>query len=152
MIKEFAILFFSVSTVSAQIEYFPAVAHTSLLRGEGKFQTRSAERSVFVDGRFYKINYEYQPQYAMVPLTSPPGQPHYTAVIQVYVLKENGFTKVGESFGGYYTDAGCFEDDPTTLVNQAIEAQSKNQGVEPKNKKTIEDEHRSATMQKDAEN
>jgi len=95
----------------------------------------------------YKIKYEYDPLVYMVPLTNPPGQSHYYATITVYkihketvlVRKSKFKTKIefkleptnieeqiGESFQGYYTVNGCFEDTPEDIINQAYKTYKPN--------------------------
>lgn len=77
---------------------------------------RTLERA---DG-FYVIEYRYARSCASVPMTYPPGQPHYPAEITVFRVINGSGQKIGKSFRGQYTDLGCFEDDPKMLVEYAI--------------------------------
>ena len=49
------------------------------------------------------------------------GQTHFEA--DIHVLKRNlsgNFKPVGVRFSGYYTENGCWEDDPEYLIKRAI--------------------------------
>ena len=116
----FVLFLFAAAQVKAEISVIQASVTTHLLRGTGEFETKFATRTVTVEGTEYQVVYEYQPMYATIPLTNPPGAPHYTAVIQIKRFENGQFVNLGESFGGQYTDNGCFEDDPETLVKELL--------------------------------
>ena len=77
-----------------------------------------AERTYQADGHFYVINFVYDPMYAFVPAVIGNAQAHYDAKISVYEVV-NGEKQLIASFGGQYTENGCFEDDPKSLVEYA---------------------------------
>ena len=87
------------------------------------------ERTVVVDKDTYLVRYEVPdcsaPDWSgctsSVPATMPPGQPHYGATITVFKIAAKGEkVQLGQSFGGQWTDKGCFEDDPKTLTEYAL--------------------------------
>jgi hypothetical protein len=78
----------------------------------------TAQRTYQEAGHFYVIDFDYSTDYATIPLTNPPGQPHYNAEITVYEIVD-GNKKQLAIFGGQYTANGCFEDDPKYLVDKA---------------------------------
>jgi len=76
----------------------------------------------------YLIEYRYNSCFYSQPLTYPPGDPHYKAVITVYnlitVTKKRKFVTtdtvlIGKPFSGTYVKDGCFEDDPDDWVTYA---------------------------------
>lgn len=82
-------------------------------------EDKTAERT-YQDGTgFYIINFVYNTSYCTIPATNPPGQPHYGATITVYEIIDGKKQIIGESFGGTYTEKGCFEDAPDFLVKNA---------------------------------
>jgi hypothetical protein len=80
-----------------------------------------AERTYQGDGHFYIIHFTYNTEFAMIPSVVG-AQPHYTASITVSEIID-GAKKEISSFGGQYTEKGCFEDDPKSLVEQALKLQ-----------------------------
>lgn len=91
------------------------------------------ERKVGVDGKHYLVKYdvpECSPKdgwsncTVSAPATFPPGQSHYKATITVYVYGQSGdsaWLVPFRPFPGQWTEQGCSEDDPTTLVKYALE-------------------------------
>jgi hypothetical protein len=78
-----------------------------------------AERTYENYGHFYVVHFSYTTRSYSVPATMS-GQPHYSATISVYEVL-NGGKKLLSEFEGKYTEKGCFEDDPKSLVKYAIE-------------------------------
>ena len=77
----------------------------------------------------YLIKYELGDWYS-IPMTSPPGAPHWDAILTVYKIvscksfvPKNDTLIVGKSFAGTYVEKGCFEDVPEDNVNQAKKLQ-----------------------------
>jgi hypothetical protein len=70
---------------------------------------------------WYHIEFDYDTRFATAPLTYPQGQPHYQAIISVYHIIEMRDSLLCQPFDGKYTEKGCFEDDPASLVAQAKE-------------------------------
>lgn len=64
----------------------------------------------------YQVRYEWDRLRASIPLTNPPGQPHYDATVSVW---KNG-VQIGTNMTGVYTEKGCFEDEPCHFVDRAI--------------------------------
>jgi hypothetical protein len=83
-----------------------------------------AERTYQGDGHFYIIHFTYDAGLSMIPATSPVGQLHYSALITVSEIV-NGAKKEIATFNGQYTERGCFEDDPQTLVEMALKMKKK---------------------------
>jgi hypothetical protein len=81
----------------------------------------TAERTYQDSTGFYIINFVYNTSYCTIPATNPPGQPHYGATITVYEIVDGKKQRIGEPFGGTYTEKGCFEDAPDYLVKTAKE-------------------------------
>jgi hypothetical protein len=70
-------------------------------------------RTVTVSNETYTVIYRYNAHGCyMTPLTFPPGQPHYSCMVEVY---RNG-QQIGKAFDGMVTPKGCFEDNPTDMV------------------------------------
>lgn len=92
---------------------------------------RNAERTYQDSTGYYIIKFLYNSQYCMIPSTYPSGQPHYSAIIEVYKIIDGKEKIMGKSFGGIYTSNGCFEDDPKYLIKEALKLEKK------KNKKKI---------------
>jgi hypothetical protein len=82
--------------------------------------TQKAERTLAIEHHFYIVDYEYNPDYSEVPLTNPPGTPHYDATITISEVVDGRKKAVGSPFGGKYTLGGCYEDDPSTLIESAL--------------------------------
>ncbi len=77
----------------------------------------------------YLIKYELSSWFS-VPMTDPPGPPHWDATLTVYkivsckcFIEKNDTLIIGRPFGGTYVEAGCFEDVPEYNVNQAKKLQ-----------------------------
>lgn len=78
----------------------------------------------------YGVHYTYNPSWCTIPATSPPGDPHFEAQIQIWrnmrkfddgrYAIDAGSSKVGDSFAGTYVEKGCFEDRPNDLVIRAL--------------------------------
>lgn len=79
----------------------------------------SAERTHQDSTGFYLIHFEYDSRFCTIPMTNPPGQPHYSAEITVYKIMDGKKQMIGEPFPGEYTPNGCFEDDPVYLIQEA---------------------------------
>ena len=79
-------------------------------------------RTYTTDGHVYVVEYDVEDtgSYA-VPLTLPVGQPHYNATITVSEVVEGRQQLVTAPFAGQWTPRGCFEDDPESLVKEALE-------------------------------
>lgn len=92
------------------------------------FDTQTAERTYQDSTGFYIIHFEYDASFCTIPDTYPSGQPHYQAMITVYQIIDGAKVVIGESFGGQYTEKGCFEDDPTYLVATAKKLGRKERG------------------------
>ncbi|MHA2069183.1 MAG: hypothetical protein ACXABY_32895 [Candidatus Thorarchaeota archaeon] len=69
---------------------------------------------------FYLIHFSYNTQYADVPLTDPPGAPHYGADITIYKIVDGKKVKQCPMFNGVYVPGGCFEDDSNYLINKCL--------------------------------
>jgi hypothetical protein len=82
-------------------------------------KTETAIRTLERADGFYVVEYRYG-GFATVPLTNPPGPPHYGAEITVFRVVDGKRQQIGQPFGGEYTVNGCFEDDPKVLVEYAI--------------------------------
>lgn len=89
------------------------------LLSAGVALSAQAQRAYQNSGHFYIIDFDYNTEWATVPVTNPPGQPHYSAKITVSEIVD-GEKKELATFGGQYTEKGCFEDDPASLVTQAL--------------------------------
>jgi hypothetical protein len=100
-----------------------SLAQTTLEYRQSEDQT--AERTYQDSTGFYIIHFEYNTASCSIPLTNPPGQPHYFATITVYKIVEGKKTQIGEPFSGQYTENGCFEDEPSYLINSAKQQSKK---------------------------
>lgn len=101
--------------------YSELVKNTSFSNNSFLFEeTKHAERTVTYSNRFFVISYDYNTSSCLIPLTYPPGEPHYSATITVYEVIKGEKIKVCEPFSGQYIEKGCFEDNPETLVKQAL--------------------------------
>lgn len=89
----------------------------------GKQQT--ATRNFSIAHHFYTVKYEYNDSYASIPATYPPGVAHYSAWITVSEVVNRATSAIGKPFAGQYTMEGCFEDDPSTLVESALKGDGK---------------------------
>jgi hypothetical protein len=72
----------------------------------------------------YLIKYDVDFSSAFVPMTYPPGAPHYDATITVYQIyhwvdKSKDTVLNGASFPGTYVKDGCFEDRPEDHIRKA---------------------------------
>lgn len=87
-------------------------------------QVRSAQRVYHEDGRTYIVEYVYSKDLIEKPafLSTSIHQynTHYQAEISVYEMGPHGRITIAPGFAGYYTDLGCVEDDPATLVHRAL--------------------------------
>jgi len=81
--------------------------------------TAHAQRTFEDSTGFYLIRFDYDTGWALTPSTYPPGQPHYTSLITVLQVIDGETGAIGEPFWGVYTEGGCFEDNPETLVQWA---------------------------------
>lgn len=81
--------------------------------------TKSANRVAIVDGKQYTVEYIYKESGYKIPLTVNP-QHHYHAKISVYRNRGKSKRLIGQPFHGYYTEKGCFEDNPETLIRYAL--------------------------------
>jgi hypothetical protein len=87
------------------------------------FGNRVATRDYQFDDRFFIVRYEYNPfGITSVPSTMGESQAHYSANITVSEIV-NGRAVELSKHGGVYTERGCFEDDPKTLVLNALKGQ-----------------------------
>lgn len=87
----------------------------------------SAERSLEYDSRFFIVEYQYETQWAMIPATSSPGAPHYSAQITVYEIKNGKKIELFKT-SGTYVEGGCFEDDPKIYIKKAIDEHDRDGG------------------------
>jgi|SRR5690348_17638376 len=87
-------------------------------------RVRVAHRNYREDGRRYIVEYMYSMDLtetpAFVTATDRENNPHYQAEISVYELNGGARTLIAPSFDGYYTELGCVEDKPSTLVHRAL--------------------------------
>jgi hypothetical protein len=74
------------------------------------------QRTITVSNVTYTINYALKStKFYMVPLTIPPGQPHYACMATVFV----GTNKVGV-LETEWTENGCYEDSPMMVVGRSL--------------------------------
>lgn len=74
-------------------------------------------------GTNYVAEFTYDDSVANVPLTNPPGQPHYQATFDLYRIIEGGRLLIAQTVPGIYTPNGCSEDSLESLF-YAIAQQS----------------------------
>lgn len=90
----------------------------------------SAKRNITFERNEYMVKYIYDPTFCMVPMTNPPGFPHYDATITVYqktlVNNKYKYIQIGEPMMGQYVSGGCFEDVPEDYIKHALSLESKN--------------------------
>ena len=72
------------------------------------------------DGRFFVIEFRYNPAFCTIPATYPAGCPHYAARVSVFEVKDGKKVPVCEPFDGTYTGGKCYEDRPADVVAQAL--------------------------------
>jgi hypothetical protein len=87
-------------------------------------RVRSVQRVYHEDGHTYIVDYTYSKdliERSAIPAASNhPNNPHYQAEISVYELRHGRRMPVGLPFDGYYTELGCVEDNPATLVHRGM--------------------------------
>jgi hypothetical protein len=87
-------------------------------------RVRYAQRVYHEDGHTYIVDYTYSKDLIEGPAfpgaSTHRNNPHYQAEISIYELGHDGRTQVGMPFDGYYTELGCVEDNPATLVHRAM--------------------------------
>lgn len=87
-------------------------------------RVRSVQRIYREDGHTYIVEYTYSKDLierpAFLATNVHQYNNHYEAEISVYEAGRHGRTLVGFPFDGYYTDLGCVEDNPATLVHRAL--------------------------------
>lgn len=85
---------------------------------------RSAQRIFREDGHTYVVEYVYSKDLIERPAfqatTIRRVNTHYEAEISVYEVGRHGRVMIAPPFDGYYTELGCIEDKPSTLVHRAI--------------------------------
>ena len=85
---------------------------------------RSAQRVYREDGRTYVVEYVYSRDLiekpAFLSTSLHQNNTHYEAEISVYESGRHGRTLIAPPFDGYYTELGCVEDNPATLVHRAL--------------------------------
>lgn len=72
------------------------------------------------DGRFFVIEFRYNPAFCTVPATYPAGCPHYAAKVAIFEVKDGKKVPVCAPFDGTYTGGKCYEDNPVDLVARAL--------------------------------
>lgn len=92
--------------------------------------TTANERKAEIDNVRYVVVFDVCSDCTVsVPLTNPLGQPHYQAKIRIFVETGNEThyerALLYGPFSGQWTKDGCFEDDPKTLVEFALEEKKK---------------------------
>ena len=63
--------------------------------------------------------FRYDTNVVEIPMTSPPGPPHYNSIVSVYKKKNNSYNLIS-SFNCQFTNGLCYEDDPRGLVTEAL--------------------------------
>jgi len=87
--------------------------------GDYSFGNLTRERTVERNDGFYVVQYDYSTQgVIMIPAVGG-GQAHYDAEITVFKVQDGKKKRIAR-FSGQYTDRGCFEDDPNSLVDRAL--------------------------------
>lgn len=71
-------------------------------------------------GRFFVIEFRYNPVFCTIPATYPAGCPHYAARVSVFEVKDGEKVPVCEPFDGTYTGGRCYEDKPADIVAWAL--------------------------------
>ena len=118
-------LFFLISSAHAIDRLTLNTANTSVTLSVSPFmasQREYHERTWQDATGFYVIGFDIDMTSALIPMTNPPGQPHYAARITVALIVD-GQKHVLDILRGQWTPEGCFEDDPATLVRIALEQQ-----------------------------
>ena len=72
------------------------------------------------NGRFFVIEFRYNPAFCTIPATYPAGCPHYAARIAVFEVTGGNKVPVCEPFDGTYTGGECYEDRPADIVARAL--------------------------------
>lgn len=80
------------------------------------------ERGVYLHGHHWTVKYAVDMSHGFVPAVAGPdaNNSHYDAKVTVF-LDGSEPLQIGKTFDGMWTDKGCFEDDPATLVEKALD-------------------------------
>lgn len=92
----------------------PAWGQTLFTAGE-----KTVTRNYQISNEYYTIEFKFNTSWFSRPATLPAGHPHYAAKITVCQIINGQRLKVGDTFDGQYTEHGCFEDEPSSLVQRA---------------------------------
>lgn len=96
-----------------------AVAAVALLPNPtiGKPNSTTAVRTVWVDGKWYQVNYTYDPAAPVFrPAVMGKVHDHHPCTILIYCEG----SQIGHEIGGVYTEGGCIDDNPETIVKSQL--------------------------------
>lgn len=103
-----------------------------IAQGSGGFTSiyQNHERTISLSHRDYVVVYKVcmggsDCSTNFVPATFPAGQMHYRATISVFEQRGLERIRIYRDWEGLWTREGCFEDDPKTLVESALESATK---------------------------
>lgn len=75
-----------------------------------------------IPGHFYLVDFTFDSSWSTVPLTNPPGVPHYLATAVAFEIIGGLRKQIGGSFPATFTDGKCFEDNLPDLVERQLES------------------------------